>query len=214
MHKDPCGSPFLRPSAAYIYQPIALVRACARAHFNNVNIMSDLDVDKGPALLIILWALTSGAGLFVVCRLLVRLRILKKAGWDDFLITVSIVRLHLLELWKCTDGTAPWLCLCCRRDRRRTPRLRKTHDRARSPANGPGNHVHSSRILSRPTIHRRPKTGCGRSASPHDEPECATEVHPLGNSDGQWIVADGVCVDPLCPVSAVAVVVVSVDSGE
>ena len=53
--------------------------------------MSDL-TDKGPAVLTTLWTLTCTACVFVAARLLVRLHLLKKAGWDDVLITLSMVR--------------------------------------------------------------------------------------------------------------------------
>lgn len=52
---------------------------------------TDLDVDKGPAVLTTVWALSSAACMFVAARLLVRVRILQKAGWDDWLITLSMV---------------------------------------------------------------------------------------------------------------------------
>lgn len=53
--------------------------------------MSDLGVDKGPAVLTSVWAVSATACVFVIARLLVRLGILKKAGWDDGLITFSMV---------------------------------------------------------------------------------------------------------------------------
>lgn len=59
--------------------------------------MSEL-TDKGPAVLTTLWALTSTACIFVAARLLVRLYLLKKAGWDDVLITLSLVFLALTLL--------------------------------------------------------------------------------------------------------------------
>ena len=52
---------------------------------------TDLDVDKGSAVLTTLWAISSTACVFVIARLLVRVRILQRAGWDDWLITLSMV---------------------------------------------------------------------------------------------------------------------------
>ena len=59
--------------------------------------MSEL-TDKGPAVLTTLRALTSTACIFVAARLLVRLYLLKKGGWDDALITLSLVSLTLTLL--------------------------------------------------------------------------------------------------------------------
>lgn len=56
--------------------------------------MSSLNVDKGPAVLTSVWAVSVTACVFVIARLLVRLRILKKAGWDDGLISLSMVCSH------------------------------------------------------------------------------------------------------------------------
>lgn len=59
--------------------------------------MSSLSIDKGPAVLTTLWSLTSVSLLFVLARLLVRLRILQKAGWDDILITFSIIMAYIYD---------------------------------------------------------------------------------------------------------------------
>lgn len=56
-----------------------------------------LAVDKGPAVLTTLWSLTSASLLFVLARLLVRLRILQKAGWDDILITISLTLAYIYD---------------------------------------------------------------------------------------------------------------------
>ncbi|OJJ79331.1 uncharacterized protein ASPGLDRAFT_94088, partial [Aspergillus glaucus CBS 516.65] len=55
-------------------------------------------IDKGPAVLTTLWSLTSASLLFVLARLLVRLRILQKAGWDDILITFSIILSYIYDV--------------------------------------------------------------------------------------------------------------------
>lgn len=60
--------------------------------------MSSLSIDKGPAVLTTLWSLTSASLLFVLARLLVRLRILHKAGWDDILITFSIILAYIYDV--------------------------------------------------------------------------------------------------------------------
>lgn len=60
--------------------------------------MSSLAINKGPAVLITLWSLTSASLLFILARLLVRLRILQKAGWDDILITFSIILAYIYDV--------------------------------------------------------------------------------------------------------------------
>lgn len=60
--------------------------------------MSSLSTGKGSAVLTTIWSLTSASLLFVLARLLVRLRILQKAGWDDVLITLSIVLAYIYDV--------------------------------------------------------------------------------------------------------------------
>lgn len=51
----------------------------------------NLNDDKGPKILAVLWTLTAVATLFVVARIFIRLRMLKNFGVDDYLIIVSVV---------------------------------------------------------------------------------------------------------------------------
>lgn len=60
--------------------------------------MSSLATNRGPAVLTTLWSLTSASLLFVLARLLVRLRILQKAGLDDILITISIILAYIYDV--------------------------------------------------------------------------------------------------------------------
>jgi hypothetical protein len=50
------------------------------------------DVNRGPALLAILWVTAGLALFFVLSRLYVRLAIIKWHGMDDYLIITSMVR--------------------------------------------------------------------------------------------------------------------------
>lgn len=48
--------------------------------------------DKGPIILIVMWALTSIALILVIARVYTRLVVLKNPGADDYLITLSMVQ--------------------------------------------------------------------------------------------------------------------------
>ncbi len=48
--------------------------------------------DKGPAIVISMSVLTAVATVFIAARLFVRARMLGRMHWDDYLISVSLVR--------------------------------------------------------------------------------------------------------------------------
>jgi hypothetical protein len=54
--------------------------------------------DKGPAIIISMSITTAVATMFLAARLFVRARLLGKMHWDDYLITVSLVRTHSYPL--------------------------------------------------------------------------------------------------------------------
>ncbi|ODM14610.1 hypothetical protein SI65_09955 [Aspergillus cristatus] len=73
--------------------------ACSCSHISHPRLKkSSLATNKGPAVLTTLWSLTSASLLFVLTRLLVRLRILQKAGLDDILITISIILAYIYDV--------------------------------------------------------------------------------------------------------------------
>jgi NAD/NADP transhydrogenase beta subunit len=51
----------------------------------------NLDDDKGPKILAVLWTLTGLTAVMVAARMFIRLRILKNFGIDDYLIAVSMI---------------------------------------------------------------------------------------------------------------------------
>lgn len=51
---------------------------------------------KGPAMMAVMWTLTTVATFLVVARLCVRQRLLRNFGLDDWLIGVSMVRILIL----------------------------------------------------------------------------------------------------------------------
>lgn len=62
----------------------------------------NLNQDKGPKILAVLWTLTALATLTVAARIFIRLRMLKAFGIDDYLIIVAII----LGLAYCGTTTA------------------------------------------------------------------------------------------------------------
>lgn len=51
-----------------------------------------LSQDRGPAALGVMVSLTALSTVFVAARLFVRIKLLKNVGFDDYLITASMVR--------------------------------------------------------------------------------------------------------------------------
>lgn len=55
------------------------------------NAKVDLDENKGPNILAPMWALTILTTFFVSARIFIRARVVKKVGFDDWIIMVSMV---------------------------------------------------------------------------------------------------------------------------
>ena len=52
----------------------------------------NINDDKGPKILAVLWTLTALTTLMVMGRIFIRVRMLKNFGIDDYLIVISMVR--------------------------------------------------------------------------------------------------------------------------
>ena len=148
--------------------------------------MSGLDVDKGAAVLTSVWAVSATACVFVIARLLVRLRILKKAGWDDGLISLSMVSLLLrfFLLGPCNDQNANklighWLRLRGHHHRRSQGRIWPTRRHPHGRAIRRRQKVQPGVVYPRLAGHCRAQTGRRRLARANHEPQPTPEVHSL-----------------------------------
>lgn len=52
----------------------------------------NINDDKGPKILAVLWTLTALTTMMVMARIFIRVRMLKNFGIDDYLIVISMVR--------------------------------------------------------------------------------------------------------------------------
>jgi hypothetical protein len=73
--------------------------------------------DRGTAILVAMWTTTSIATIFVAARLYTRTKIVRSLGLDDYLISLSIVRPHLV-----TSALASLIILAAR------PSFREPYD--------------------------------------------------------------------------------------